>query len=62
MGWLITLWVVAIAIIAVVIGVSISNERHLADDCYSLGGIPIQGDETNGNPVVCLDPSAVLND
>lgn len=57
------LWVGFVAFVlavAVVIAVVITNERNLADDCYSRGGIPVQGDETVGNPVVCLDPSVVL--
>lgn len=62
MGWLIAVFVVLVAVVGVVFGVTVTEERHLADECYSIGGIPVQGDATNGNPVVCLDPLVVLND
>lgn len=55
-------FVAVVIVVAVLITAVISNERHLSDDCHSIGGIPVQGDSADGHPVVCLDPLVVLND
>ena len=52
--------VAAVIAVIVVFSVNFSAERKLADDCYSRGGIPVQGDVVGGQSVTCIDPPAVL--
>ncbi len=36
------------------------RDRALADECYEMGGIPVQGDSAGSSPVICLDDGAVI--
>lgn len=61
-GFLVGVVIFVLCGIALLIGVVGLNESRLVNDCYSVGGSPVQGSSLNGTPVVCLDSSAVLSD